>query len=212
MISDFVPCFIKECRRKRKVQKKFGLNGNRIYTTMIHPSAQLGNHIYIAKDVDIREGVKMGDYSYCSPETIVFSGTEIGRYCSIGYRVQIGCPEHPIHFLSTSPNIYRNERMKEYCPWPHNDMKKPVKIGNDVWIGSNAVILQGVSLGDGCIVAAGAVVTKDIPPFSICGGVPAKQIGVRFESSVQKKILDSLWWEHDIDWIQSFWESIEKSF
>ena len=60
--------------------------------------------------------------------------------------------------------------MKAYCPWPQNDMKQPVKIGNDVWIGSNAVILQGVRLGDGCVVAAGAVVTKDIPPFSMWGG------------------------------------------
>ena len=90
ILSDFIPCFIKEYRRKIKVQRLFGTE-NRINTTQIHETAQLGKNIYLARNVDIRDNVKIDDYSYCSPGSILFSGTKIGKYCSIGYNVQIGC-------------------------------------------------------------------------------------------------------------------------
>ena len=154
---------------KNSEPKKFGKN-NRINTVSIHPSANLGEGVYLAENVDIRSDVEIGDFSYCSPGRILFSGTKIGKYCSIGYNVQISCPEHPVHFISTSPVIYRNERISTYCSWPHNDISSPVTVGNDVWIGSNVVILQGTNIGDGAIIAAGAVVTKDVPSFSIVGG------------------------------------------
>lgn len=168
MLSDFIPCFIRDYRRKRIVNCRFG-EGNIISTTSIHKSAKLGKGIYLAPSVDIRANVEIADYSYCSPGTTIFNGTQIGKYCSIGYHVQIGCPEHPLRFFSTSPTVYRNNHIKKYCSWQEDDFISPVKIGNDVWIGSNAIILQGVTIGDGAVVAAGAVVTHDIPPFLIWG-------------------------------------------
>ena len=169
MLSDIIPQSIKDMRRRYLIKKRFG-EKNRISTLNIDFSAKLGKNIYLAKNVDVRRDVEIDDNSYCSPGTILFNGAKIGKYCSIGYNVQVGCPEHPLRFLSTSPTIYRDEKIRRYCDWPKDDIQKPVKIGNDVWVGSNAVILQGVTVADGAVIAAGAVVTKDVAPFSIWGG------------------------------------------
>lgn len=173
-IRDFIPIFIRNYIDKRRISKTFGSHGC-IKTTKIAKDAKFGNNIYIAEDVVIRGRVKVGDFSYCSPRTILFNGTIIGNYCSIGYNVQIGHPEHPACFYTTSPNIYRHSELADLLEWPKDDMVNPVIIGNDVWIGSNAIILQGVKIGDGAVVAAGAVVTKDVEPYTIVGGVPAKR-------------------------------------
>ena len=137
-ISNFVPQALKDMRRRRIINKQFG-EGNRIVTLMVHPSVKLGRNIYLAKNVDARQNVEIDDNSYCSPGTVLFNGTKVGKFCSIGYNVQIGCPEHPTRFLSTSPTIYRDGYIKRYCDWPEDDIKDPVIIGNDVWIGSNAM-------------------------------------------------------------------------
>ena len=149
----------------------------------------------------------IGDYTYCSPETIVFNNVKIGKYCSIGYRVQIGCPEHPAFFFSTSPLIYRNNFMQKFIEWPIDDYKDPVIIGNDVWIGSNVVILQGVTIGDGAIIAAGAVVNKNVEPYSIVGGVPAKEIKKRFDKDKVERLLTSKWWDKSMNQIEEFAET-----
>lgn len=76
-----------------------------------------------------------------------------------------------------------------------------VVIGSDVWIGARAAILEGVTIGDGAVVAAGAVATKDVPPYAIVGGVPAKIIKYRFDEETIKKLLELKWWDKDMDWI-----------
>lgn len=166
---------------------------------MIADDVVLGNDIYFNKPCRSEGGVKIGDYSYCSQGTILFQGTSIGRYCSIGYNVQIGPPEHPVSFYSTSPSVYRDKRIKEMIAWPDDDYTEPVEIGNDVWIGSNVIVLRGVHIGNGAIIAAGAVVTKDVPEYTIVGGVPARTIKNRFSPETERKIRDSEWWEKPID-------------
>lgn len=162
----------------------------------------------MGRDVEIRNYVEIGDYSYCSPGTILFDNVNIGKYCSIGYNVQIGCPEHPIDFFSTSPRVYRETKASRFIEWPNNDFRFPVNIGNDVWIGSNAIILQGVTVGDGAIIAAGAVVSKDVAPFTVVGGVPAKKIKNRFDSSFESKIVEKKWWNLDVETIEQFAEEL----
>nr|WP_313477109.1 CatB-related O-acetyltransferase [Stutzerimonas kunmingensis] len=115
--------------------------------------------------------VRMGLGTYVN-SGVIASG-EIGEYCSIAYNVLIGPAEHVVSHVTTSPFEAVSMGLKQ-------DFTKkeiaPPKIGNGVWIGANVVILRGVTIGDRSIVAAGAVVTKDIPPYEIWGGVPAKKI------------------------------------
>ena len=126
----------------------------------------------------------------------------VGRYCSIAGQVRIGDHEHPIDWMSSSPAYYNDERFafhpagvttrvpEDRCTF----RKSAPRIGNDVWIGSRATILRDVTIGDGAIVAADAVVTKDVPPYAIVGGVPAKTIRYRFEPDVIERLMAVRWW------------------
>jgi tetrahydrodipicolinate N-succinyltransferase len=102
--------------------------------------------------------------------------------------------EHPVDYISTSPITYgRNNIFGRAFSW--NDFGKPPVVGNDVWIGSAAQVLQGVTIGDGSIIAAGAIVTKDVPPYAIVAGVPARIIRYRFEPSEIDILLRLKWWD-----------------
>lgn len=122
--------------------------------------------------------------------------TKIGAFCSIAANVLICPTQHPAGFLSTHPFSYLHEHklkgQRKMTPFSHT---KPAVIGNDVWIGQNAVIMDGVHVGDGAIVAAGAVVTKDVPPYAIVGGVPARVIKYRFDAGTIKELSELKWWE-----------------
>lgn len=201
--SDFIPTFIKECRRKAKIESLYKKD-NILYTTNIDASVELGEKVYLGANVDVRANVLIDDYSYCSNGCVIFKGTQIGKYCSIGYNVQIGPPEHPIDFISTSPKLYRNAHTREFCQWPVDDIISPVIIGNDVWIGNNSVILQGVTIGDGAIVAAGAVVTRNVEPYTCVGGVPARLIKKRFSDDKIKQLQEFEFWNHDFEDIKEF--------
>ena len=211
-ILDYVPFFVQQLRLKKRIQKKYG-KGNIFHTYKIGKNVAIGNERggYLSENVELRDNVTIGAYSYCNKGTIIFKGSQIGNYCSIGYNVHIGPPEHPVNFFSTSPDAYRSPDMKDLCKWPNDDIYSPVIIGNDVWIGSNAIILQGCRIGDGAVIAAGAVVTHDISPYSIVGGVPARKIKDRFTSSLCQILLDSQWWNHDEKWIAEFFRSLQKS-
>ena len=212
-IADYVPYFIQQLRTKKRIAKRFG-KGNVIHTHKIGKNVSLGNElggVYLSENVELRDNVSIGAHSYCNKGTIVFKGSRIGNYCSIGYNVHIGPPEHPVSFFSTSPDAYRSPEIKDLCDWPKDDIHTPVVVGNDVWIGSNAIILQGCIIGDGSVIAAGAVVTHDIPPYTVVGGVPAKTIKDRFTPNLIQKLLDSQWWNHDENWIAEFFHSLHNS-
>lgn len=124
----------------------------------------------------------LGDYTYVGGNCNI-QYADIGSFCSIGTNVQIGLGIHPTFLSSTHPAFYsRQSQWKdEIEPTPIDGFEeyKRITIGDDVWIGTNAIILDGVTIGNHSIIAAGAVVTKDIPEYAIVGGVPAKIIKYR---------------------------------
>lgn len=147
--------------------------------------------------------VALGDFSYTGPFDMIFH-CEIGKFVSISYGVTIGAPEHKYHLLSTHPFIYN----KEFCILDEGQLirndkfDKPLIIGNDVWIGCNVTILRGVTIGDGAVIGANSLVNKDVPPYAIVAGCPARIIKYRFEEEVIKKIHELRWWNWDIDKIR----------
>ena len=126
--------------------------------------------------------VRIGYRSYAN--SAVIRGADIGRWCSIGRRTTIGAPSHLISGLSSHPAL---------CPPPASAR---TRIGNDVWIGDNALILAGVTVGDGAVVSGGAVVTADVPAYAIVGGVPARLIRYRFPLDLRDKLLSLKWWSY----------------
>lgn len=123
----------------------------------------------------------------------------IGKFCSIacGARFLFNSANHTMNSLSTYPfplffEEWGLERQNVAASW---DNRGDIVIGNDVWIGYEAVIMAGVTIGDGAIIGTRAVVTKDVPPYTIVGGVPAKPIRKRFSAPVISSLLKMRWWD-----------------
>lgn len=191
-LGSFVPSFLRKELRMVQAQRRFP-HAAYIRSADVSMNAKLGVKVGIAPNVVINGGVVLGDYSYVNMGAILFSGS-IGRFCSIAHYSQIGAEQHPARHISTSPSIYGRGNVVG-ADIVVDEFPCPPAIGSDVWIGSSAIVLQGVTIGHGAIVAAGAVVTKDVPPFAIVGGVPATQIGHRFPDNVVSQLLEMAWWD-----------------
>ncbi len=158
----------------------------------------------------------VGRYTYAAPDTHIQSiGTVIGSFCSIGQRVVIGHGNHPKDFLSSSPFFYfdelgfKNEETPTYDGFWYIE---PVTIGNDVWIGDGAWIKNGVTIGDGAIIGARAVVTRNVPPYSIVTGIPAEVISYRFDENTIRVLVESKWWNLPDDVIRQIpFDDIQKA-
>lgn len=123
----------------------------------------------------------------------------IGKFCSIacGTKFLFNCANHTLKSLSTYtfPLFYEEWELEKSNITTAWDNKGDIVIGNDVWIGYEAMIMAGVHIGDGAIIAARAVVTKDVPPYTIVGGTPAKEIRKRFDTEVIQQLLKLKWWD-----------------
>jgi acetyltransferase-like isoleucine patch superfamily enzyme len=144
------------------------------------PQIQMGKHTY-----GLRRGM-----------VLIATGREcltIGSYCSIGEGVRFLFGEHDLSHVSTFPlrSLLFGDGVTNYDAIE----KGPITIGNDVWIGANAIILSGVSIGDGAVIAAGAVVTRDVPAYAVAAGVPARIIKYRFTPEQIDALLALRWWE-----------------
>lgn len=165
---------------------------NRLHNGTRLNRCDIGFATYIAYDTQVRH-------------------TSIGRFCSIGNNCQIGGfgPHPSSGFLSTYPAFYSDTRkslgfsLGQDCLFDqlkHYDSERiHVHIGHDVWIGSHVLVLDGVTIGNGAIVAAGAVVTHDVEPYTIVGGVPARPIRKRFSQNTIERLMKMNWWEHTDD-------------
>lgn len=132
----------------------------------------------------------------------------IAKFCSIacGTKFLFNCANHTLKSLSTYtfPLFYEEWELEKSNITTAWDNKGDIVIGNDVWIGYEAVIMAGVHIGDGAIIAARAVVTKDVPPYTIVGGTPAKEIRKRFDAEVIEQLLILKWWDWSTDKIHQW--------
>lgn len=148
---------------------------------------------------------KVGLFSYGNHGTI-FYNVHIGRFCSIAHNVMIGPMEHPTDWLSTHGFVFNdrgvfgnNEEYQQILSTERYGARNPTIIGNDVWIGYGSFIRSGVKIGDGAIVAAQSTVLRDVPPYTIVGGSPAKFIKNRFDPRMTTRLLDLQWWNYNLD-------------
>ena len=154
---------------------------------------------------------KFGKYSYCGYDCEI-SNAEIGNYCSIAGQVFIGGAEHPMDWVSTSPvfqKVKHSGPEKRFCKKELAPSKKTI-IENDVWIGYRAIVKQGVKIGNGAVVASGSVVTRDVAPYSIVGGCPAKHIRFRFPEDIINELLLLKWWDLSDDEMSSVAEYVDN--
>lgn len=150
------------------------------------------------------KNVTLGVYSYIAKETSLVD-ISIGKFCSIGNRVKNNLGNHPSRvFVSSHPAFYSpNAPTESFVDREYfEEFGEDVCIMNDVWIGAGAVLMDGVTIGNGAIVAARSVVTKDVPPYAIVGGVPAKIIRYRFNDEEIELLEKSQWWDKDLSWIE----------
>lgn len=142
-----------------------------------------------------------------------FEQTNIGKYCSIANNVRVTAGNHPTSkWVSTHPAFYSKmmvdqfgyveEQLYEEFKFADPEKRKFVCVGHDVWIGAEVTILEGVTIGDGAIIASKAMVTKDVAPYEIVGGVPAKHIRWRFEKEDRDYLLKLRWWDKSEEWIK----------
>ena len=133
-------------------------------------------------------------HSFCGYDCEIIN-TDIGSFCSIANRVIIGGGMHPMEWVATSPVFYEGrDSVKAKFSEHKRPTPKRTTIGNDVWIGECVLIKQGVTIGHGAVIGMGSVVTKDIAPYSIVAGVPARLIRKRFDADIIADLLASEWW------------------
>ncbi len=150
-----------------------------------NPNYHIGNHTYGNPRI----------YSWGEGATL-----KVGSYCSIAANVKIFLGgEHRLDWVTTYPFSDLNPKYKHIKGHPTS--KGDVNIGNDVWIGTEAIIMSGVNIGDGAVIAARAVVTKNVQPYSICGGNPARFIKNRFDEETINELLRIRWWDMSQDQI-----------
>jgi len=173
------------------------------YMSSVHNCA-FGLYNTIYDNVSLNES-NLGDFTYIASGTKI-SKTTIGKFCSIGPDCKIGLGKHPTKdFVSTHPIFFSILGQAQITFTDQNYFKEfeTITIGHDVWMGANVIVMDGISIGSGAIIAAGSVVTKDVPPYAISGGVPAQIIKYRFEHEQIEKLLKIKWWDMNIDFLKN---------
>ncbi len=183
------------------------------FCNLVNPAvsliAKMDNESRISRKARVYSGVlvcssSIGDYSYVGRHSRVVHA-DIGKFCSIAGEVLLGMGTHTLDNLSTSP-IFTETKNGTGHKWVDSTEVKPfrkVKVGNDVWIGTRAMIMGGITIGDGAVIGAGSIVTKDVPPYAIVAGVPARVIRYRFQEDEISMVKAQPWWDMPEDFLRS---------
>lgn len=149
--------------------------------------------------------IKVGYATTFGIHNLIHGDIEIGKYCQFAPYTTINTFNHPANHIST----YINKRLLDGLLTKYKTSDK-TRIGNDVWIGKNAIILGGVRIGNGAIIASGSVVTKDVPDYNIVAGIPAKIIKQRFSDAIINELLELQWWNKSESEIEELRPLFEK--
>jgi virginiamycin A acetyltransferase len=188
-----------------------GVRGIQPGLHLVHSDSRLEVPTYLAHAFVWGTPVEIGAFTYLGSDSQI-SQARIGRYCSIAKLVQIGLDRHPTQWLTTAAlafvefgefeSLFRNDdpAWQRALPVADRDESslRTTVIGNDVWIGSGAFLRDGVTIADGAIIGANAVVTRDVPPYAIVGGSPARLIRMRFPDPVIERMLAVQWWRYNL--------------
>ncbi|WP_373032911.1 CatB-related O-acetyltransferase [Sulfurovum sp.] len=149
--------------------------------------------------------VILDDFTYVAESTHICH-TTIGKFCSIGADCRIGLGKHPsATFVSSHPIFFSAAKQAQvsFADKSYFNEYENITIGNDVWVGANAIVMDGVNIADGAIIAAGSVVTKDVPAYAVAGGVPARIIRYRFNKKEISRLLELKWWNMDFQYLKN---------
>jgi phosphonate metabolism protein (transferase hexapeptide repeat family) len=191
---------IKELNISKK--KELGIKPLILENTTIK-DVSFGEYVEIGKNNHMSES-SIDDFSYTSENCQIIYST-IAKFVNIASYVRLNPGQHPIQRVTQHHMLYRKEMFgfgsddESFFDWRR---EKKVVVGNDVWIGHNVTVMGGVSIGDGAVIGSGAIVTKDIPPFAIAVGNPAKVIRYRFDEKIREKLLQIKWWNWDYETIK----------
>lgn len=174
---------------------------NRLKHRLRLRDAHGGGKYSVGRGVVLGKKSKVGAWTYIQAYTNIGYGTKIGRYCAIARDAEIGPAHHDYNLISSHEFLTHRNRFRnvpgyigEFWKPVRMEKRPPTILGHDVWIGSKATILRGVRIGTGAIIGANAVVTKDVPPYAVVGGVPARIIRYRFPEETIRALLASRWW------------------
>jgi len=171
----------------------------------LHPDCDITEDSTFGAFVEIGKGSRVahshfGDYSYCDRFADI-ANAEIGKFANIASYVRIGATDHPMqkaslhHFLYRSPDYFDDADVD--ADWFAHRRSRRATIGHDTWIGHGAQVRPEVTVGHGAVIAGGAIVTKDVPPYMIVAGIPAAPLRERFPASIADRLTALAWWDWD---------------
>jgi phosphonate metabolism protein (transferase hexapeptide repeat family) len=169
-------------------------------------NTSLGIYVEIG-ELSVIENSRLDDFSYCG-RLCILQNARIAKFSNIAASVRLGPTMHPfdrptLHHFTYRPALYgfgEDERDEEFFKERESRL---CFVGNDTWIGHAAIVMPGVTIGDGAVVGSGAVVTHDVPPFAIAAGVPARVIGERFPDALACEMTSIAWWDWDAETIKT---------
>lgn len=186
-------------------------------SAIVHEGVVLEHPVHLAPQSEVHNASSVGRVTFINTRSVLYPHVDMGRFCSVARNCEIGAAAHPVSFLSTHSFQYH---ASQFPHWPeYKDVKRtrfrahqPTAIGNDVWIGAQCIILSGVSIGDGAVIAANSVVSKNVAPFTIVGGVPARPIRTRFPEEQIAALLALQWWELPLSCLSGIpFEDVERA-
>ncbi|MFP8952840.1 CatB-related O-acetyltransferase [Natrialbaceae archaeon A-arb3/5] len=180
----------------------------------VAPSTQIAPLCSLRGTIDLEPGVRLstgcllngdvtvGKYTNFEPECEMIGDVEIGSYCAIGPKNIFQQTNHEMKRPSVHRRLYHElfDRELSY------DSKGTITVGSDVWFGTRCIVLSGVTIGHGAVIAAGSVVTDDVEPYAMVAGTPATRIGWRFSEEIREALLELSWWDWDDETIREHQE------